>query len=82
VTVFVAEIGDKTQLATVLFATDPTVGRLGLLITASGALVMATALGVLAGTVAGRAVSVEHLRIAAGFGFIAIGIWTLLTRGT
>jgi Uncharacterized protein family UPF0016 len=48
-TVFLAEIGDKTQLATMLFAADREVNRWLVFAGASLALVAAAALGVLVG---------------------------------
>ncbi|NQX89000.1 MAG: TMEM165/GDT1 family protein [Halioglobus sp.] len=47
--IFVAELGDKTQLATVLFAADKEVSRSIVFLAAASALVFASALGVLAG---------------------------------
>jgi len=76
-TVFVAELGDKTQLATFLFAADPDVSRLTVFIGASLALMSATAIGVLAGAWLSGAVSEKALHYAAGLGFVAIGVWTL-----
>jgi len=48
--VLVAELGDKTQLATMLFAADKEVSKWTVFWAASAALVVASALGVLAGT--------------------------------
>ena len=48
-TIFVAELGDKTQLATLLFAADRTVNKWLVFAGASFALIAASALGVLAG---------------------------------
>ena len=46
--VFVAELGDKTQLATMLFAADREVSKMTVFVGASLALICASALGVLA----------------------------------
>jgi putative Ca2+/H+ antiporter (TMEM165/GDT1 family) len=78
--VFLAEIGDKTQLATVLFATDATLSRWGVLAAAAGALVASTAVAVTAGSVLVTLIEPRHLRLAAGLGFVAIGAW-MLVRG-
>lgn len=77
-TVFLAEIGDKTQLATMLFAADDKVNNLHVFLGSAAALVVAAAIGVFAGAVIGRYVPVQYLHYAAGVGFIAIGIWTLV----
>ena len=76
--VFLAELGDKTQLATLLFASDRAVGRLAVFIAASAALVLATGIGVLAGGLVSQHVSPAALKYAAGAGFIVVGLWTLL----
>jgi putative Ca2+/H+ antiporter (TMEM165/GDT1 family) len=78
--VFLAELGDKTQLATVLFATNPTLSRWGVLAAAAGALVTSTAIAVVAGSMLGTWVQGRHLRLAAALGFIVIGGW-MLVRG-
>jgi putative Ca2+/H+ antiporter (TMEM165/GDT1 family) len=78
VSVFLAELGDKTQLATLLFAADPAVSKLVVFAAASTALVLSTGIGVLAGAYVGEQVSPSVLKYAAGAGFIAIGIWTLV----
>ena len=78
--VLLAELGDKTQLATVLFATDTTLSRWGVLAAAGGALVTSTAIAVAAGSMLGTWVQGRHLRLAAALGFIAIGGW-MLVRG-
>jgi putative Ca2+/H+ antiporter (TMEM165/GDT1 family) len=76
-TVFVAELGDKTQLATLLFAADKEVGKWLVFIGASLALIATSAIGVLAGGLVAQYVSPRMLQIVAGIGFIAIGLWTL-----
>jgi putative Ca2+/H+ antiporter (TMEM165/GDT1 family) len=75
--VFIAELGDKTQLATMLFAADPSVSKLSVFVGAALALVLTSALGVLAGGLISQHVSERQLHWIAGLGFIAIGIWTL-----
>ena len=49
VAVFIAELGDKTQLATMLFAADKEVSKWTVFLGASAALLVATAIGVIAG---------------------------------
>jgi len=76
--VFIAELGDKTQLATLLFAADKEVSKMTVFIGASLALILASAIGVAAGSLISQFISEKHLRIFAGAGFIAIGAWTLI----
>jgi putative Ca2+/H+ antiporter (TMEM165/GDT1 family) len=76
--VFVAELGDKTQLATMLFAADAQTSKLTVFVGAAMALVVASAVAVLAGGVISQFFSPRYLRLVAGLGFIAIGIWTLV----
>ena len=76
--VFVAELGDKTQLATMLFSAEGAGSRTTVFLAASAALVFATAIGVLAGGFIAQHVAPSTLKVIAGAGFIAIGLWTLL----
>lgn len=78
ITVFLAELGDKTQLATLLFAADSAVGKINVFLAAAGALVLSTAAAVVAGTALAGIVSPTILQGAAGVGFILIGFWILL----
>jgi len=75
--VFIAELGDKTQLATMLFASDKAVGKLTIFVGASLALILTSAIGVAAGSFVSQYVGSKQLQYVAGIGFIAIGIWTL-----
>ena len=77
-TVFIAELGDKTQLATMLFAADRNVSKWVIFAGASLALVATSALGVLAGGLLTNLISPKQLQLVAGAGFILIGLWTLL----
>ena len=78
VTVFLAEVGDKTQLATMLFATDQNVGRVQVFLAAAAALTASTLVAVLAGDLVTRVVSPSTLQIVAGAGFVLIGVWMLI----
>ncbi len=75
--VFIAELGDKTQLATMLFAADKEVSKWTVFFGASMALIVASGIGVLAGSAISQYVSEKQLSYVAGIGFIAIGAWTL-----
>jgi putative Ca2+/H+ antiporter (TMEM165/GDT1 family) len=77
VSVFVAEMGDKTQLATLLFASDREVSKWMIFLGASLALVAASGIGVMVGGVLSNYVDEKHLHYFAGAGFVIIGIWTL-----
>jgi putative Ca2+/H+ antiporter (TMEM165/GDT1 family) len=76
-TVFLAELGDKTQLATLLFATDGKASPPAIFLAAAAALVVSTAIAVALGTFAERYLIALPLKLIAGTGFIAIGLWTL-----
>ncbi len=76
-TVFLAELGDKTQLATLLYAAKSPHAKWVVFAGAAAALVLTSALGVLAGDLVSRTVDPRTLSRVAGAGFVAIGIWTL-----
>ncbi|MBI4852535.1 MAG: TMEM165/GDT1 family protein [Acidobacteria bacterium] len=78
ITVFIAELGDKTQLATMLFASGQNVSRWSVFWGSALALITTSALGVLAGGIISKYLSEKHLSIVAGVGFIAVGVWTLI----
>ena len=75
--VFIAELGDKTQLATMLFASDKEVSKWIVFFAASTALVATSAIGVVAGSVVSEFISEKTLAVIAGMGFVSVGIWTL-----
>jgi putative Ca2+/H+ antiporter (TMEM165/GDT1 family) len=76
-TVFLAELGDKTQLATLLFASKNAGVLWTIFLAASAALVLASAIGVAAGALVSQFVSPRYLSYAAGIGFIVIGALTI-----
>ena len=75
--IFVAEMADKTQLVTLLFAADKAVNKWVIFLGSASALVLASAIGVIAGTMLSHVVSVRLMSVVAGTGFILIGAWTL-----
>ena len=77
--VFLAELGDKTQIATLLFATDPNLSRSGVFLASALALALSSLVAVLLGAQLSRFISPTILKSLAGFGFIIIGIWLLVT---
>jgi putative Ca2+/H+ antiporter (TMEM165/GDT1 family) len=78
-TVFIAELGDKTQLATILISADKEMNRVAVFLAASCALVLACLLAVLIGSQFSRWMSPRALKIVAGLGFFVLGTWILLS---
>lgn len=77
-TIFVAELGDKTQLATLLYASNAANPKLTVFVASAAALVLTSALGVLAGSLVADHVNPNVMRWIAGLGFIAVGLWVLV----
>jgi putative Ca2+/H+ antiporter (TMEM165/GDT1 family) len=78
--IFLAEIGDKTQLATLSLAAGGS-SRWTVFAGAATALVATSAIAVVAGEALTRVVPPFWLRRAAGALFIALGIVFLVARG-
>jgi len=74
--IFLAEMGDKTQLAAMTMAAD-TKRPWAVFIGSSLALVAVSALGVVVGSVIGQYVPIEWVKRVAAVAFIAIGILML-----
>jgi putative Ca2+/H+ antiporter (TMEM165/GDT1 family) len=77
-TVFLAELGDKTQLATFLYAADGERSKLVVFFAAASALVVSSAIGVALGSVAAQYVNSRVLAYLAGAGFVIVGILTIV----
>ena len=74
ITVFLAELGDKTQLATMLFATEGSVKNPWVIFAASAlALTLSSAIAVLLGSFAAKYLTGVPLKLIAGVGFVIIG---------
>jgi putative Ca2+/H+ antiporter (TMEM165/GDT1 family) len=78
--VFVAELGDKTQLAT-LSLSSGNVNRLAVFLGSAGALVCTSLIAVLAGDAISRAVPPQYIRRAAGVIFIVLGVLYIFRKG-
>ena len=75
--VFIAELGDKTQLATFAFASAEN-SKISVFIGAAFALVAATALATLAGGLLSNYISTGTLHKISGVLFIAFGVFYLV----
>lgn len=79
VTIFVAELGDKTQFAAVAAAAEATSIK-EVLLAVILALSLAGTLGVLGGRLIAQYLNPEVLRYVSGTLFIAVGLWVLLKK--
>lgn len=77
-TVFLAELGDKTQLATLSFASSAA-SKLSVFLGSAAALVATSAIAVVAGEALGRAIPPQMLQRLAGVAFLVIGAWVLVS---
>jgi putative Ca2+/H+ antiporter (TMEM165/GDT1 family) len=76
-TVLLAELGDKTQLSTLMYAATHAASRSTVFLGSALALVVSSALGVAAGAFIGSWVNPTLLTRLGGIGFILVGVWTL-----
>lgn len=76
-TIFIAEIGDKTQIATLLYASGAENNKLTVFLGSSMALVLASAIGTVAGSTLSHYINPRYVSWTAGICFILVGIWTL-----
>ena len=77
--IFVAEMGDKTQLAAMTLAAQ-TRKPLAVLVGASLALACVSALGVIVGATLSHYIPLEWIKRAAAVAFIIIGVLILLGK--
>ncbi len=74
--VFLAELGDKTQLATFCFSADCD-SKLSVFLGSAGALVLSSLIAVVFGAAVSRVVPPSYIKIGAGIFFVLVGVWTL-----
>ena len=79
-TIFLAELGDKPQLATLAFSAEGK-SRLAVFIGSAGALVLTSLLGVVFGAVVAKLVPPSYIKIGAGILFVVLGLWMLIFPG-
>lgn len=77
VMVFLAELGDKTQLATFCLSAECESSRMTVFLGSAGALVLSSLIAVLLGNVVNKMIPVNWIKIAAGMFFLIIGAWTI-----
>jgi putative Ca2+/H+ antiporter (TMEM165/GDT1 family) len=78
--IFLAELGDKTQLATFAFAAENR-HRLAVFLGSAGALMLTSLLAVLFGAGISRVIPPNFLKMGAGALFVILGLWMLLFPG-
>lgn len=78
ITVFLAELGDKTQFAVLLYATRPEASKVAVAVAASLALVTTTIIAVLVGDRLSHWINPKVLEGVAAAGFVAIGLGMII----
>ena len=78
--IFLAELGDKTQLATFCFAAESK-SKLAVFFGSAGALVLTSALGCLLGSLVSRLVPANYMNLGAGTLFVILGVWMIFFPG-
>ena len=78
-TIFLAELGDKTQIATLLYASK-SAKPLSIFLASSLALVVSSALAVAVGAGVGRLIPAEIVTKVAGAAFVVIGVLLILGK--
>jgi putative Ca2+/H+ antiporter (TMEM165/GDT1 family) len=77
--VFLAELGDKTQLAAFCISADCSSSKLSVFLGSASALVMSSLIAVFLGDTISRLVHPNYIKIGAGSLFVIMGIWILIT---
>lgn len=77
VMIFLAELGDKTQLSAFAFASRAR-SPVSVFLGSSLALVLTTFIAVVLGEIVGRLVPEKLVKVVAGLLFLGFGVWTLV----
>ncbi len=78
--VFLAELGDKTQLATFCLSADCD-SKTSVFLGSAGALVLSSLIAVMCGEAISRFLPPHYIKMGAGVFFVIVGIWTLVAAG-
>jgi len=78
--VFLAELGDKTQLATFAFAAESQ-SKVAVFLGAAGALLLTSLLAVVFGSAVSKIIPANYIKIGAGALFVVLGLWMLVFPG-
>jgi len=76
--IFLAELGDKTQLATFCISADCD-STLSVFLGSAGALVLSSLIAVLCGTAMDRFLPADYIKIGAGLIFVVVGIGMIIS---
>jgi len=79
ITVFLAELGDKTNITTFLFSTHPEISRVSIFISATLAFMVASILSIAAGTLLGNTIPHRIINFITGIVFVLIGVVLLIS---
>ena len=75
--IFIAELGDKTQIATLLFATDKNASKLSIFFGSSMALILTSAIGVIIGSALSHYFNEKVMTVLSGIVFVLLGALTI-----
>jgi putative Ca2+/H+ antiporter (TMEM165/GDT1 family) len=74
--IFLAELGDKTQLATLTFAAESR-ARFAVFLGSAGALILTSLLAVVFGAGLSRLIPAHYVKLGAGVLFVLLGVWMI-----
>ena len=78
--IFLAELGDKTQLATLVFAAESK-SKIAVFLGSASALLLTSLLAVVFGSALSRLIPEAYIKTGAGVLFVLLGLWMILFSG-